>query len=164
MNFIMSINVTLKKVNELAKKGEYASAFEICNQELAVDSKNYDILRARASILILTDELEKAVEDLLLLASESGEPSDYYDLARAQINNHDYSSAITALDKLLEISKREDFDYYDSSAHFFRAFALIETGQKRAALDDMELLESGMQFWISGKGLITVAQLQNRVK
>ena len=160
----MSINVTLKKVNELAKMGEYAAALEICNQELAVDSKNYDILRARASILMLTNEMEKAVEDLLLLVSESGEPSDYYDLARAQINNEDFISAITTLDKLLEIGKRENFDYYDSSAHFFRAFALIETGQKRAALDDIELLESDMQLWISGKGLITVAQLKNRAK
>lgn len=150
----------LQKIRHLVKQGEHEAALSMCNEALAGNELDHEIIREKVSILGKLERTQEATNELELLVAHSEEPADYFDLARNYIRQEDYAAAVTALDKLLAISEREDFDYYTSSARFLRAFALIEMGRKGEAEKDIQVLDSDMRFWIPGKGLVTIEQLK----
>jgi tetratricopeptide (TPR) repeat protein len=153
-------NISLSKARELAKQDDFESALSMCNQLLADDPDEHEVIRVRSSVLEKIGRSDEAVADLARLAGDSDEPADYFNLALARLKRKEFEDGIAAVESLLAISTQEGFDYYVSSAKFLRAFALIETGRRAEAMADIRTLESDMRLWIPGHGLVTVEQLK----
>ncbi len=156
----------LKKLNEIKKlseKEDYETALAICDEILSQDPTDGSTLREKSFALIGIGQVEMAVAILSTLSASTNEPSDYFDLARANMRIGNHFDAIKALDHAIEIGDKEDFDYYLSSALFLRAFSLIEVNEKSRALDDITRLPDDMRFWVPGTGLVDIKELRSRL-
>lgn len=153
-------NVSLANARDLIKKDDFESALSICDQLLADDLQDHEAIRVKATVLEKLNRSDEAIASLSMLARDSGEPADYFNLALARLKRNEFSDGVDALESLLAISEKERFDYYVSSAKFLRAFALIRIGRKSEARADIEALESDMRLWVPGHGLMTVEQLK----
>jgi len=153
----------LSEIKRLSEKEDYKTAIAICDEILSQDPTDHATLREKSSALIGIGQVEMAVDILSSLSTSTDEPSDYFDLARANMRLGKHFDAIEALDHVIEIGGKEDFDYYLSSALFLRAFSLIEVNEKSRALDDITLLPDDMRFWVPGAGLVDTKQLRSRL-
>lgn len=152
----------LREIRRHVEKRDYQIALDMCDDILSSDPFNDEALREKSSALVGLGDLKKATQILADLSDRTNEPADYFDLAGVHIRSSNYPGAISALDALMEVSEREEYDYYVSSALFLRAFALIEIGDVGRARSDVVRIPDGMRFWVPGRGLVDVESLRSR--
>jgi tetratricopeptide (TPR) repeat protein len=156
----MDSNTVMREIEQLVQANQFENALRLCDEALLQAPDSSELLREKASVLNQFSRTDEAIAIMEALASKTNEPSDYFDLARYYVKTKEYSSCVHAIDTLLSISKQEQFDYYDSSARFIRAFAFVKSRQSEKAKEDIAHLEADMQFWIPGEGLVTVDYLR----
>ncbi len=114
----------LREIRRYVEKRDYQIALDMCDDILSSDPLNDEALREKSSALVGLGDLKKATQILSDLSDRTNEPADYFDLAGVHLRSSNYLGAISALNALMEVSEREEYDYYVSSALFLRAFCI----------------------------------------
>jgi tetratricopeptide (TPR) repeat protein len=146
----------LRQAYSFAKKGDYISAFAICNWLIEDPFTILAGKRKRAAVYEHQGDIEKAVEDLeSVISSVADEAADMYSLGLLYLQVDRLQDAVAILAKGIQICLDEKFEYYLNSCRILRAEALLRLRRADQALLDLGQLPPGYSVYVYGYGIRT---------
>ncbi|WP_284618003.1 tetratricopeptide repeat protein [Aquabacterium humicola] len=143
-----SIEQRLALIETLFEKSDFSAVLQICNDIIELDDGHFEAHSERARANQRLGRLGDAMSDLqVLIDLRPDSPTAY--LRRAALNmelGHD-ALAVMDLSRVVELGD----GYYLSTAHFYRAIAYHNIGDKEASRRDATLLPNDFRFFVKTK-------------
>jgi len=115
----------------------YEYALKLCEEVLHDHPFLADALRTRARIFAYMGDLSPAIDDMSTVINQNTrEPDDYFSRGRWYLDCGEPVKALDDFTKVIDLGAASNFHYYDESAHFFRAAALLQLDRFAEALSD----------------------------
>lgn len=154
----------IRDAYQLAKKGMYDEAIEICTEYIATHPDQREGYKQRSYIFGRMKLWEDAIRDVdILMNMGHEEPDDYFSRGRWHLMAGNVSSAIEDFSKIIEIERVLARKYYTESAYFYRAKACIEIGLFQRAIEDCEKIRDGFKVHLMGK-LVSKADILSEAR
>lgn len=145
----------------LAKDGDTASAFDICDRLLKEHSEDkINILRKRSHINAYVNDLDNALSDRLeVIALGSKSPQDYFFAGVYSSELRKYDEAIELLGSSIAHSEAANDQRYLAESYLLRAYACIGVGKFNEALSDCDNVADDVEYFIEGDGPVSKKRL-----
>lgn len=154
-----------KATYNLACKGEYEEALDICNWLIASKSTEAAGFRQRAAVKEHMSDIGGAIDDLrVAIAQSDEEPADFHALGLLLLESGSTIDAIVAFEKAICIGEKLDDGYYMNSSLLFKAEAHLRRANYAEALADVVRLPNGYRAHVSGVGMRTKEQIEAEAK
>ncbi len=127
----MSTHIALSQV--LLKTGQYDKALKACDEALAVDAKNKDVLLIRSKVYKQKLEYPKAINDLSKILLFSPDDQDIF--FRRGLYYQEFNQNMNALN---DFSKVISLDPQNANAYYFRGKSHEEVTNYKKAINDYE--------------------------
>jgi tetratricopeptide (TPR) repeat protein len=138
----------IAKAKEASRAGDAPGAMNLALDLIRQFPNEKRVWAFRAHLLSLGKQYEAAISDLTSAISIApNDPYLFFFRGDCQRRLGRISAAIPDFTEGLAVCDRENDAYYRETLLFFRAEALISTGRKEEAIDDLSRVQDDFQFW-----------------
>ncbi|KQV55022.1 MULTISPECIES: hypothetical protein [unclassified Duganella] len=142
----INVDVALKKADQLSKEERFQEAIDICCDVIAQEADCYAAYSERSCNLHALGRFEEALRDLgKLIVLRPASPTAYFRRARWQIERGAYELALADLYQVIDFK----VEYFNESAYFHLAVALLNVNRIDDALQACGMLSPGFKEFIS---------------
>jgi tetratricopeptide (TPR) repeat protein len=134
--------MNLADIRSARDRRDYESALNGCRHLLDLDPENLDVLRLKATVLMMMKCNGEALADhQAIIGSRSIRTADYFLGANTAFVLGEYDLGCSWLDRALELDAKNDDRPYTATVRFLRAYGLMQLERYEEALCELAIAE-----------------------
>jgi len=156
----MNIDQDVMEIRSLLSNSEYELALNKCDELIKLFPDAWNVYRMKADIYNDQKNYKEEWEVRQhLIAVNSEEPSDYYDLTRLALRLGYYREAVSMANMGISLCEKHNNLYYFQACYFYKANALLSLKKYDEVADACSHLDDGYGTYISNQGMVAKEDL-----